>query len=81
MAWTENLHINPWCYVNSLARNPYGDPINMVAVTCRVHDDHFNANCVEWFQTIQQETFTLCLLDTREEVLSDDNWLESDRSD
>ena len=80
-AWTENTYVNPWCYVDSPAKNPDGDPINLCAVARRIRDDLLYTNCVDWFQNIQQETFTLCLSDTHDEVLSNYDWLKSDWSD
>ena len=60
---------------------PDGDPINLGAVSRRIRDDLLNAERVERIQTLQRETIALCLSETRDEVLSDDDWLESDWSD
>ena len=67
--------------MDSLVGSPEKDPINLRAVARRLRDDIINNNCVERFQTLQQETFARCLLDTRDKVLSDDDWLESDWTD
>ena len=78
-AWTENLYINPWCHVDSPTRSP-DNHINLSAVVRRVRDDILRDNHVERFETLLQETLSQFLLDTRDEVLSDDDWLESDWS-
>ena len=67
--------------MNSPARTPDGDPINLHAVARHVRDDLIRANSVERFQTLLQETLSRCLSDTRDEVLSDDDWIEGDWSD
>ena len=79
--WTENIYVNPWCSMDSPARIPDGDPVNLRSVARRVHDDLLNTNRVERFQIIQQETFTRCLSDACDEVLFNDDWLEIDWSD
>ena len=77
-AWTEDIYVNPWLIVDSPARSPDRDPINLGTVAGRVRDYLLNANYVELIHTLQQETIAWCLSDTRDEVLSDDDWLESD---
>ena len=57
------------------------NPINLRAVSRRVRDNLLRANRVDRFQTLSQETLSRCLLETRDKVLSGDNWLESDWSD
>ena len=79
-AWTENLYVNPWFYIDSPARSP-NNPINLRAVARRIRDDLLRANRVERFQTISRETLSQFLSDTRDEVLSYDDWLEVDWSD
>ena len=74
--WTENIYVNPWCSVDRPVRSP-DNPINLRTVARRVRD-LLNANHVERFKTLSQETVAQCLSDTRDEVLSDDDWLESD---
>ena len=74
-AWTENIYVNPWLIVDSPARIPYGNPINLVAVAHCVRDNLLN------IQTLQRENIARCLSDTRDEVLSNDDRLESDWSD
>ena len=54
VAWTENLYDNPWCHVDSPDRSP-DNPINLRAVTCRVHDDILRYNCVERFPSFLWE--------------------------
>ena len=54
-AWTENLYVNPWCSVDIPAGSP-NNPINFCTVARRACDDLLNANCVERFQTLHQET-------------------------
>ena len=80
-AWTKNMYVNPWRSVNSSARTSDSDPINLRAVARRVRDNLLQPNRVEQIQTLQRETITRCLLDTRDEVLSDDGWLKEDWSD
>ena len=75
VAWTENLYVNPWCSVDSSAMSP-DNPINLRAVARRVRDDLLQANRVERFQTLLRDTVVRCLLDTCDEVLSDEDWLE-----
>ena len=58
-------------------RTPDGDHINLEAVAHRVRGDILNTNRVEKIQTLQRETITRFLSDTCYEVLSDDDWLES----
>ena len=74
-ASTENIYVNPWLIVDSPAMSPDSDPINLGAIACRARDDLLN------IKTLQQETVARCLSDTREKVMSDDNWLESDFTD
>ena len=73
--WTENMYNNPRLIVDSPVRSSDGDPIDLGTVACRVRDDLLNS------QNIRQETIVQCLLDTRDKVLLDDDWLESDWSD
>ena len=61
--------------MDSPSRSPEDDPINLGDVARRVRDDLLN------IQNLQRETIARYLLDTRDEVLSDDDWLESDWSD
>ena len=63
--------------MDSPARSP-DNPINLRAVARRVRYDLLRANCVDRFQNISQETLSRCLSDTRDEVLSDDDWLGGD---
>ena len=62
MAWTENIYVNPWLQ---------GEPIDLGAVARRIRDYLLNT------QTLWQETIAKCLSDTRDEVLSNENWLEN----
>ena len=80
-AWTENIYVNPWLSVNSPARTPDDDPINLRAVARHVHDNLINANHVERIQTLKRETIARCLSDNCEEVLCNDDCLDSDWSD
>ena len=73
-------HFNPWYIVDIPASSPE-NPINLRAVARCFRDDLLQANCVERFQTLSRETLYKCFLDTRDEVLFDDDWLESDWSD
>ena len=57
------------------------NPINLRSVARHVRDNLPNANRVERFQNLFQETVAQCLSDTHEEVLSDDDWIKSDWSD
>ena len=56
-AWAENLYVDPWIMTDSPARSPY-NPFNLRASGCRARDDIFRANCLEWFQTLLQETLS-----------------------
>ena len=67
--------------MDSSDRSPDGYPINLGAVARRIRDYILNANCVERFQTLQREKFAQCISGTRDEVLSDDGWIEEDWSD
>ena len=83
MDLTENIYLNPCSYMNSPARTPDVDPINLHNVAHCVCDDLLRANSVARRQTIQQDIYAQCLLDTFDEVLSDDfddGWLEEDWS-
>ena len=51
---------------------------NLHDVARRVCDDLLRANCVEQFQTLLHETLSQCLLDTRDEVLCNNDWLDKD---
>ena len=75
MAWTENLYVNPWIMTDSSARIP-DNPFNLRAVARRVRDNLLQDNRLERFQTLSRETLLRCLSYTREEILSDDDWLE-----
>ena len=79
-AWTENLYVNPWCSVDSPARIPE-NPINLRAVARRIRDYLLQDNRLDRFQTLSRETLSRCLSDTRDKILSNDNWLEGDWSD
>ena len=54
------------------------NPFNLRAVARRIRDDLLQANRLEQFQTLSQETLSQCLSDTCDEILSDDYWLEGD---
>ena len=52
--------------------------INLRAVAYRVCDNLLWDNRVERFQTLSRETLLQCISDTRDEILSDEDWLEGD---
>ena len=79
-AWTEDLYVNPLYHVYSHVMSP-DNPISLRAAARRVRYDLLRANCVERFQTLLRETISRCLSDTCDEVLFDDDWLESYWSD
>ena len=54
------------------------NPFNLRAVAHRVCDNLLRANRMERFQTLSREILSRYLLDTCDETLSDDNWLEGD---
>ena len=78
--WTENIYVNPWFSVDISDRSP-DNPINLQDVVRRVRDDILNDDRVERFQNISREIVARCLLDICDDVMSDDDWLESDWSD
>ena len=63
--------------MDSPARIPE-NPINLRTFARRARDDLLWTNSVERFKNILQETLSLCLSDTHDEILSDDDWLEGD---
>ena len=78
-AWAENLYVNPWKITGSPARSQ-DNPFNLRDVARRARDDLLRDNFLERFQTLSRETLSRetlsrCLSDTRDEILSDDNWL------
>ena len=75
VAWTENLYVNPCRMTDSPARSPY-NTFNLRAVTRSARDNLLRASCLERCQTLSRETLSLCLLDTRDDILSDDDWIE-----
>ena len=63
--------------MDSPARIPE-NPFNLRAVARRARDDLLRANCLERFKNILKETLLRCLLETSDEILYDDDWLEGD---
>ena len=61
-----------------MPRSP-DNPFNLRAVVHRVYDDLLWANRLERFQTFSQDTLSRCLSDTRDKILSDEDWMEEDR--
>ena len=80
VAWNENLYVDPWRITDIPTRSTSSpdNPFNLRNVARRVHDDILCANHLERFQNLLRETLPRFLLDNRDEVLSDDDWLEGD---
>ena len=76
-ACTENIYVNHWRMTDSPARS-LENPFNLRAVARRAFDDLLRANCMERFQNLSQETLLQCLSDTRDKILSNDDWLKGD---
>ena len=79
-ALTQNLYVDPWIMTDSPPHSAWGpdNPFHLRAVARRVRGNIFRSNRLERFQTFLRETLSRCLLDTRDDILSDVDWLEED---